>query len=271
MRNFIYWAWAVVFLASGSASLAGDFPYRDKYPEVQIVELNELKSGYDRNDFLFIDVRTQTEFEIIHVKGAVNLSYADANFVGKLRDIVSRNPGKKIAVYDNGIDCIKAYKAAEDSLYAMIPNVYVFDAGVESWAGKFPAAALLFGKELVDPGKQLISDEQFQQRNLDFETFKEKAGAGNAVIIDARDPIQRVRDLPGVEKNLDIPVDKLVGNIISKGHLKDKKLFIYDQVGRQVNWLMYYLVAKGYKEYYFLAGGATSVLKEQEYRVAAVR
>ena len=48
--------------------------------------------------------------------------------------------------------------------------------------------------------------------------------------------------------------------------MKDKQLVIFDQVGKQVLWLMYYLEDKGYKNYYFLKGGATSVLKEQKYR-----
>jgi len=48
--------------------------------------------------------------------------------------------------------------------------------------------------------------------------------------------------------------------------MKDKQLVIFDQVGKQVLWLMYYLEDKGYKNYYFLKGGATSVLKKQKYR-----
>lgn len=41
---------------------------------------------------------------------------------------------------------------------------------------------------------------------------------------------------------------------------------IFDQVGKQVRWLMYYLVNSGYTNYFFLDGGATAILKEQEYR-----
>ena len=45
-----------------------------------------------------------------------------------------------------------------------------------------------------------------------------------------------------------------------------KSVLIFDQVGKQVRWLEYYLVANGYKQYAFLSGGATSVLQEQEYK-----
>lgn len=252
----------------GSICAAEDFPYREKYPEIRVIELNDLKSGYDSGEFIVIDVRSKTEFDIIHMKKAINLPYADAKFTQKLRSIVRKKLNKKIAVYDNGVECIKSYKSAEDALYGTIPNVFAFDAGIAAWAKTYPSETLLLGDELKKPEAQLISAKQFIVKNLDFETFKTKAASNNAVVIDARDPRQRKQELPGIEKDLDIPIDKLVRNIISKGHMKDKQLLIFDQVGGQVNWLMYYLVDNGYSDFYFLNGGATAVLKKQDYRVS---
>ena len=74
------------------------------------------------------------------------------------------------------------------------------------------------------------------------------------------------RVVPGFEKALPIPLNKLIKNIINKERKKDKQLLIFDQVGKQVRWVMYHLEDKGYKDYYFLSGGATEVLKEQKYR-----
>ena len=149
----------------------------------------------------------------------------------------------------------------------MIPNVFAYDAGIVAWAISYPTDTMLLCVELVSTEKQLISAEQFIQRNLDFDTFKEKAASNNVMVIDARDPIQRKQGVPGLEKALHISLDKLVKNIVNKEHLKDKQLLVFDQVGRQVNWLMYYLVDKGYTDFYFLKGGATAVLKTQDYRV----
>ena len=59
---------------------------------------------------------------------------------------------------------------------------------------------------------------------------------------------------------------KNLPNFVEKKVKRDKTLLIFDQVGKQVRWLEYYLVANGYKNYYFLAGGATSVLKAQKYK-----
>ena len=52
-----------------------------------------------------------------------------------------------------------------------------------------------------------------------------------------------------------------------------KRLYaeVVDQVGKQVRWLMYHLEDKGYKDYAFLKGGATAVLKDQRYRSNVTR
>ena len=70
----------------------------------------------------------------------------------------------------------------------------------------------------------------------------------------------------GLEMVKAIPLNKFIPNFVSKKVHQNKPLFIFDQVGKQVRWLEYYLVENGYTEYYFLAGGATSVLTTQKYK-----
>lgn len=260
----------IIFLFS-TTCFADKFPYRDEYPELNIIELSELKSGYDFEEFLLIDVRSKTEFETIRIKHAINIPYADARFTGYLGQIVEENPDKKIVVYGNGGNSIKSYKAAEDAKHAILPHVYAFDAGILAWAKAYPSETYLLTDILKDSEKQLIAEEQFIKRNIDFESFKKMAVKRNAVLIDARDPIQRIEKIKGLEKALPISMDKLVKNVISKGRHKDKQLLIFDQVGGQVNWLMYYLVDNGYTNFYFLNGGATAILHKQEYRLTYIQ
>ena len=253
----------------GSTGLAANFPHRDKYPEVNIIELSDLKSGYDAGDIIVVDVRSKGEFETIHIKNAVNIPYGTANFIKDLNRLAQMNSNKKIAVYDNGAKCLKSYKAAEDAFdFAMISNIYTFESGVSTWAQFYPSDTLLFGKELKDPKGQLISKEQVNKQSLDFEAFKEKAISADAVVFDIREPIQRSKDLPGMKRVLPIPIEKVINNIINKDRLKEKKLCFFDQVGDKVKWLMYYLVDNEYVNYYFLEGGATSVLEDQEYKIS---
>ena len=255
----------LVTLISGIC-LAEEFPYRKDYPDVKIVELEDLKAGYDNGTFIIVDVRSKIEFDTIHIKGAVHDSLSSKDFTERLKSIVDQNAGKKIAVYCNGITCTKSYIATQKAQQAGMDNVYAFDAGIPAWAKAYPSDTRLVGKTITDPARQLIPKSEFKKLLLDYDQFKKMAEVPNAMVIDVRDPIQRTHKLPGFEDAVPITLDKLIKNIINHERMKDKRLLIFDQVGKQVRWLMYYLEDKGYDDYYFLNGGATSVLKEQEYR-----
>lgn len=257
---------SLIFTLMGSTCYSEEFPYRNDYPNVPIVELEQLKTGYDNGSFVIVDVRSSIEFETIHPKGALHVSLSNANFTTDLKIVSAKNPGKKIAVYCNGVTCLKSYNAAQKAVDAGMTNVYAFDAGIPAWAKAFPAETLLVGKPIDDPEKQLIPKSQFKKKTIDFAQFQKLALSPNAKVIDARDPMQRSEKLPGVDKVLPIPIEKLIRNIINHDRMKDNQLIIFDQVGKQVRWVMYHLEDKGYVNYYFLKGGATAVLKEQKYR-----
>ena len=251
-----------------SSSWATQFPYRDEYPSVPVIELEELKKHYDNGDVVIVDVRSDIEYKVIHPRDAIHIDISNRNFLSQLKELANNNPDKKIVCYCNGVTCLKSYEAAKKANEAGLSNVYAFDAGIPAWARTYPKETLLLGKRINNPEKQLISEKKFQERCLDFASFQKKAKASDAVVIDARSTIQRTNDLPGLEgqKVLPMPCDKFINNIIKNDRMKDKTLLIYDQVGKQVEWLMYYLVDRGYTDYYFLSGGANAVLEEQEYR-----
>ena len=265
MKNSFFYIIALIFIGN-TLSYATELPYRKDYPDVQIVELEDLKVGYDNKTFMIVDVRSSLEYDVIRIKGAFHVKLSNANFISNLQALSAQYPDKKIAVYCNGGTCLKSYKAAGDALEAGMKNVYAFDAGVPAWANAYPSETLLIGKEVTNPKKQLIPKSELKKITLKFDEFRKKAAEPNAVVIDARDPLQRTKPLPGFERALPIPLDKLIKNVINRNNLKDKQLLIFDQVGKQVRWLMYYLVNADYTGYYFLEGGATAVLKEQEYR-----
>lgn len=259
-------ALGTIFSLMPTVCLADVFPYRKDYSEVPTIEMVDLKAGYDRGEFLIIDVRSGLEFDTIQIKNAVHIPLAKILFDDKLLALTRENPGKKIAMYCNGVTCLKSYKATERAQELGLTDVYAFDAGIPAWANSYPSETLLLGKEIIDPGKQLIPKAEFEQLSLDFEMFKQKATKNNAIVFDARDTIQRTRDLPGIEDVKHVPLDKFIKMVVNRGVMKNRPLLIFDQVGKQVRWLMYHLVNQGYTEFYFLKGGATSVLKKQEYQ-----
>ncbi|MFW6415658.1 MAG: rhodanese-like domain-containing protein [Thermodesulfobacteriota bacterium] len=103
---------------------------------------------------------------------------------------------------------------------------------------------------------------------MSFATFINKAAEKDTVVVDVRSPIQRTRNLPGLKdvKVMEKPCNSFINDIVKKERMKDKTLLIFDQVGKQVKWLMYYMADKRYTDYYFLRGGVADVLQEQEYR-----
>ncbi|HEU0265195.1 MAG TPA: rhodanese-like domain-containing protein, partial [Geobacterales bacterium] len=91
---------------------------------------------------------------------------------------------------------------------------------------------------------------------LKLADFKAKAQGENVVVIDIREPFQR-QEIPDLPKMRNIPSDRLV-QLLASHEFKGKQLLIFDAVGKQVEWLQYYLVNYGYKNYSFLDSGVLS-------------
>ena len=150
-----------------SVCFAADFPFRKDYPDVKIVELEDLKVGYDNDTFLIVDVRSTLENDVIRIKKSYHIDLVKDAFVENLQTLVMQHPNKKIAVYCNGGTCLKSYKAAMDASEAGTPNVFAFDAGIPAWAKAYPSETLLLGKEVSDPQKQLIPKSELKKVTLD--------------------------------------------------------------------------------------------------------
>jgi rhodanese-related sulfurtransferase len=119
---------------------------------------------------------------------------------------------------------------------------------------------------VTDPEKQVIPKSEFKKKAMGYDDFKAAAASEGGIVVDVRDAMQRSEELPGMGKTLKIPMDTFIPNFVEKKKNQDKPLFIFDQVGKQVRWLEYYLVENGYTNYKFLKGGATAVLKDQKYK-----
>ena len=139
-----------------------------------------------------------------------------------------------------------------------------------------------------------IPKSQFEEKCLTWEDFKSMAAQDDVRVIDARDNVQKgfmttaaeaelsqeeksileefrqkntaLLDALSVKNTVIVqPFDQLIKNIIQKGKFQDQTLLIFDQVGKQVRWLMYHLETTGYSNYYFLSDGAYGVIGIQAY------
>lgn len=242
-------------------SFAEEFPLREKYPDVTPITIDNLSASYDST--IIIDVRSKSEFEVIHIEKAQNIPVTKGSFLADLEKARGKTDSQKVAFYCNGHTCAKSYKAAKKAAEAGFQNIYCFDAGIFEWTTAYPEKSVLLGKTPVDPGK-LISKDALNAKKLDWAAFSAKAAEKDAMVVDVRDPFQRAKDasldqnksvnLKGVRN---IPLERLT-KLLSKGEFKNKQLLIFDAVGKQVRWLQYYLEEGGYSNYAFLAKGVLS-------------
>ncbi len=254
-------------VALGAAAGASDaFPYRSQYPDVPFVDTEALAAKYAQDEVIIVDVRSNIEYEVIHAVGAVHLPLSSESFLEDLGKLRADYPQMAFAFYCNGVTCLKSYEAAQSALVAGFDNCYAYDAGIPGWANAYPDQTILLGKPIVDPGKQLIPKSMFAEKCVDFEQFAQIAGERGVIVVDVRDAIQRSGSLPGLENAVLMPMDQFIREFVLQKQHQDKMVLIFDQVGKQVRWLEYYLVDQGYEHYAFLKGGATDVLGRQAYR-----
>ena len=254
----------ILILFSAIAQADEGFPGRPKYPDVNIIELEELYKR--RQKVAIVDVRSEYEYETLRIKGAINIPVASPGFSKDVRNIRGVT-NKDVVFYCNGHTCMKSYKAARKAKLAKIDRVFAFDAGIFDWAGKYPEEAVLLGEPLRDTSR-LISKKDFKARLLSPREFAARVnsrhGKDRYLVLDVRDRFQRaaVGLFPFQEKWAPLDQKFKLGEYIDHARKNGKTLLIYDEVGKQVRWLQYRLEKAGLRKYYFMKGGANAYIKQ---------
>jgi len=246
--------------SANSYAKNSEFPGREKYPTTPYISINDLHKIKDK--VVVVDVRTAYEYRTLRIKDALNISLSSKDFVSQMQLLSKANPDKKIIVYCNGKTCMKSYKAALKCKHHDIKNVISYDAGIMDWARKYPADAVLLGESPV-AAQRIISKKAFKSYLITPEEFENKLGAGKVLVLDIRDQLQRNATglFPGKERRVYINDASGLNKYIAKANKGGKTLLIYDEVGKQVRWLQYYLEEKKAKSYYFMKGGVRNYYK----------
>ncbi|NVN97811.1 MAG: rhodanese-like domain-containing protein [Geobacteraceae bacterium] len=253
LQRTIFALTCLLLLSTPLLAAEEGFPLRKKYPSLQFISTNDLKSQYDKA--AIIDVRSKIEYDVIHINKAAHLPMAVKTFTTDLEKARQKSAPSPLVFYCNGHTCEKSYEAAELATKSGFKGVTVYDAGIFDWAKANPDKTTLLGKTPADKEK-LIPKSTFAKKLIGYDDFKSKAAKPNAVVVDIREPIQR-DVIPQIQGLRNIPSDRMV-DLINKGEFKNKQLLILDAVGKQVEWLQYYLEAKGYSNYLFLEKGVLS-------------
>ncbi|QWV99463.1 hypothetical protein KP005_09365 [Geomonas nitrogeniifigens] len=242
-----------LMLAAGASLAAEGYPLRAKYPKLKYISTEELKKEYGRA--VIVDVRSKLEFDVIHIAKAVNIPVAQKTFDRDIKELRSKNESGPMVFYCNGHACEKSYEAAEQAASAGLRNIAVYDAGIHDWVTATPEKTTLMG-ETPAVKSRLIPTEKLKSHKIKYAEFSKKAQAGDAICIDIREPFQR-KEIPKLPHLRNIPSDRLV-QLLSGSEFKGKTLLITDAVGKQVEWIQYYLEKYGIKNYYFLENGVLS-------------
>ncbi|MCP4591609.1 MAG: rhodanese-like domain-containing protein [bacterium] len=287
----------LVLLAAGS--WATDFPNRSKYDDVAYISIEELEKRHTANNIVVVDVRSKLEFDTIHMEGAQHIPLASDEFEQLVRDLRESNPAAGIAFYCNGVTCLKSYEAARKAGRAGIQDTYAFDLGIPGWAEMIPSKTVLMGKPMDRSATRWIPKSEFKETSLAWPDFLKLAArtreeGKKLYVIDFRDDVQKgilseralAKLTPKQKAELEKfqarnayvlstlnrhgwviaqPLDKFIENVVSSRKMQDGRIIGFDQVGKQVRWLMYYLEEAGYSDYVFLDQGISSVIESQVY------
>lgn len=121
---------AIVFLILHSCIESND--KATSTSDIELISAQQVHDALNNEDFLqLVDVRTQEEYEVSHLKGAQNICVDNDDFDKKIRSLDKNKP---VYVY-----CKKgsqSAKAAEKLKKMGFTKVYDLDGGIRSWEEK---------------------------------------------------------------------------------------------------------------------------------------
>lgn len=250
----------ILFLSLINIAHAADsdeFPLRAVHPKVKYITLSDLSKRYE--DVHLVDARSAYEYDTLHIKGAVNISVDDPSFVKNVTALRAKD-NKPIVFYCNGKTCAKSYEAWDKADSAGINNILTYDAGVFDWARQHPDKSVLLGKTPIKVS-DLITTAQFNEHLLGPDDFAARIGH-NTILLDIRDRLQRAGMTFYPVYVHQVPMDNSkLKQYIDEAKSQNKTLLVFDEVGKQVVWLQYYLEDQKVPSYYFLKGGVRALLK----------
>ena len=267
MKNFISQSFILVVILlisapqieAAASKEKSEYPGRSLYVDVKHIKLADLTREFA--NVIIVDARSPYEFNTLHINGSFNVPLNSSSYKDKMKELRKLNPKKKIITYCNGKTCMKSYKAVRKAKSAGIKNIFAFDAGIFDWAKANPDKASLLGKTPINP-KHLIAKKVFKTKLIPAKEFMTKAREYKGMIVDTRDSLQRdgIALFFGHESRASLQEEDKLNKLISTAIKNNKTMFIYDETGKQVRWLMYRLEQRGVKEYYFMKGGAKNYL-----------
>ncbi len=200
------------------------------------ITTKELKTLIDSKseDFTLIDARNHIEYRDSHIIGSLSIPAAKITTI--LPEKVTEKD-QRLIFYCNGPTCSKSRKAAKFAATISYTNLWVYNEGIPAWRkARYP----IKGEAFPEVNIPLISANQ-----LSDET-------GKIFLIDVRDRDEYLlNNIPGTDLNA--PLDSIEKKLDEIP--KDKKIVLYDRVGKQTLLGGRLLWRHGFRNVFRLDGG----------------
>jgi rhodanese-related sulfurtransferase len=140
---------SVIIALIANAILSNRIPYFGNWPSISgsdtvaippsaeegdppFISLDEAATEFQSKDILFIDAREPEDYDIGHIKGAINLPY---DYLEDYWDKVTKNiPLKqKLVVYCSGSECESSLFLGREMADKGYLNVHIFYGGWREW------------------------------------------------------------------------------------------------------------------------------------------
>jgi rhodanese-related sulfurtransferase len=249
--------------SAADAAKNSEFPLRWRYPDVRTLDTEQFFKMM--KDVTVVDARTKFEWEVMHVNGALNVPVDEVD-TGKSRSfekgmekLLTQIPKTRpIVFYCNGKTCPKSYEAARRTATRVgFANVYAYDAGIADWVKAYPEVTTLLDKTPVT-SDDLISAKVLAAHTLAADAFMSRASNPDCkcIILDIRDIDQRDFNIfPMREAHVALDNQAGLNAVLDRAKSEHKTLYVYDAVGKQIQWVQYYLARRGLTDYFFLKNG----------------
>lgn len=102
MRKIAMLAVCLLF-AAASALAAAEYPLRAKFPDATPISTEELKKLIDSGKPVIIDVRSEFEFNTLHINNSLNLPISGVDYAKKYDAIKPKDDATPVVFYCNGV------------------------------------------------------------------------------------------------------------------------------------------------------------------------
>ena len=90
----------LALIAAAMTASAQQYPLRPKYPQTTPISTEQMAQEFASS--VVVDVRSDFEFSVMHVDGAIHIDLSDPAFLDKLGKAVDRDKSKLVITYCNG-------------------------------------------------------------------------------------------------------------------------------------------------------------------------